>query len=584
MENNRHQTDVIVPVDYSEVAITDCEFNKRLKHIQEFYLSIPTNDAFYEMRKKAGVDTRDGKSLVYGMSWFEEGGIVLGQWLQAFCRFYIATGDTRFLQRVREYVAAFQEVQKIIPDCYICGTTYMAEKVFHGLMDAIEMCGLEDAYPVLKSLYDNFREIPAIKYAKCRLGDNGGSPDETYREIEWYIFSESAYRFADMAREKGESEQYIAELEAFARKFEYDEFWNLILEEKNIFDYAPKAGQNTDFFHAFSHLNSFNSAMYIYWRTGEEKYLEMTKKFNCFLTETQTVATGGFGTILEWLLPKDRMIDALLHCHATFENQCNTYATLRQNRFLSMATGDIRYGNLSELLYYNSFLASIETDEQGHAFYYADYCADGGKKGLHTTSWTCCSGTRPLAAMEVMQNIYYRGKDGSLYINLFIPSEISCKSCRVSLEGDYVKDGKVSIFVKPNEKSDEKQILHIRKPAYLREEQTVVIKGAAYIEKDGQYQIEADLDAQKQIDIIFPRELYAKDATDTDGGVRAFMVGPLVLAAEGLEKTEVPKVEDFRLVGENIFQAGNNKFKPFMDYIKDEEYRMYFELKKEEMS
>ena len=66
-------------VDYGEITVKDPELLERLHVIGEFYLSIPTNDAFYEMRKKAGLDTYDGKSLVYGRSWFEEGGIVLGQ-------------------------------------------------------------------------------------------------------------------------------------------------------------------------------------------------------------------------------------------------------------------------------------------------------------------------------------------------------------------------------------------------------------------------------------------------------------------------------------------------------------------------
>ncbi|MEE1314405.1 MAG: glycoside hydrolase family 127 protein [Faecalimonas sp.] len=228
--------------------------------------------------------------------------------------------------------------------------------LWYGEKTAMDMTYLlEYPDPVLKVMYDSFREIPAIRDAKCRLGDNGGSKDETFREIEWYIFSEAAYRFADLAKEQGEPDGYLEELEAFAKKFEYDEFWNIFLEDKNLFDYTPQAGQNTDFFHAYSHLNSFHSAMYIYWRTGDEKYLEMTKKFWEFMNGTQKVATGGYGTILEWLLPKDRMIDALQHCHATFENQCNTYATVRLNRTLSLVTGSLRYGSWSELLYYNSF-------------------------------------------------------------------------------------------------------------------------------------------------------------------------------------------------------------------------------------
>lgn len=581
MRKDRIENNSLIPVEYSEVNILDKELMERLKIIGEFYLSIPTEDAFYEMRKKANIDTRGGKSLIYGRSWFEEGGIVLGQWLQAFCRFYIATKDERFLKRAREYVDALSEVQRVVPDCYICGTTYMAEKVFHGLMDAVELCEISSAYDVCKALMDNFREIPAIKHAKCRLGDNGGSKDETFREIEWYTIPEAIYRFADMAITRNEPQDYISVLEKFAEKFEYDEFWNIFLEERNVFDYAPKAGQNTDFFHAYSHLNSFNSAAYIYKRTGKEKYLEMSKKFHAFLTETQTVATGGFGTILEWLLPKDRIIDALQHCHCTFENQCNTYAAFRLDRFLSVETGNLKYGNLSELLYYNSFLASLETDSQGHAFYYSDYCADGGKKYLNPISWTCCSGTRPLAAMEVLKNIYFRGKEDSLYINLFIPSKIECERAFVSLEGNYINDGTVIIKVEPKKVVPEKQILYVRKPSYIKNREEVIISGQTYMETETQYCFEVECTGKHEIRIQFPRTVYEKDIADEDAGVRAFLVGPLVLAAIGHEKTDTPESQDFALQPDGTYAAGANVFKPYKDYAEGEKYRMYFEIKEE---
>ena len=568
-------------LDYGEVTVKDPELLERLHVIGEFYLSIPTNDAFYEMRKKAGLDTYDGKSLVYGRSWFEEGGIVLGQWLQAFCRFFAATGDKRFLQRVTEYVEALAEVQKTVPDCYICGTAYMAEKVFHGLMDAVELCGISEAYYVCKALFDNFREIPAIKNAKCRLGDNGGSKDETYREIEWYTLSEAVYRFADMAKEKMESKEYIEELETFGKKFEYDEFWNIFLEGRNLFDFSPKAGQNTDFFHAYSHLNSFNSAAYLYKRTGDGKYLEAAEKFQKFMTETQMVATGGFGTILEWLLPKDRMIDALEHCHCTFENQCNTYATLRLNRFLSTETGNLQYGNQSERLYYNSFLASLETDEEGHAFYYSDYCADGGKKKLNPISWTCCSGTRPLAAMEILKNIYFRGGEDSLYINLFIPSEIECRQATVSIEGNYIQDGNMTIKVSPKQGEGIKQKIYVRKPFYVMGSNTVLISGASYTEDENQYTFDLSGEEVQEIHIRFPKPVYAEDIVEADMGVRAFLAGPLVLAAKGHEHTETPEAAELRLSENGTYIAGADVFKPYKDYAKDEEYRMYFKLKEE---
>lgn len=572
---NQKVFDPLIAVRYGEVEVSDTALLSRLNTIGEFYLSIPTVDAFFEMRMKAGLDTCGGKSLVYGRSWFEEGGIVLGQWLQAFCRFYDYTGDVRYRNRVREYVDAFAQVQKVIPSCFICETAYMAEKVFHGLLDAYEICGFADAYDVCKALMDNFRQIPEITNAACRLGDNGAR-DETFREIEWYTLSEAVYRFADMAIDRSEPEEYIAQIEAFAKKFEYDRFWNIFLEEKNLFDYSPEAGVNSEYFHAYSHVNSFNSAAYLYYRTGDRKYLEAAKKFSAFMTDTQVIATGGYGTILEWLLPKDRIVDALLHCHCTFENQCNTYATLRQNRFLTVATGNIAYGNTSELLYYNSFLASLETDPEGHAYYYSDYCADGGKKWLNPISWTCCSGTRPLAAMELLRNIYFRGRDDSLYINLLIASQIECKEAIICVEGDFTTDGKMTVRYRPKSGAKEGQTVHIRKPTYLTADP--VISGKTVTLQDGMYHITFDAAGEQAVTLEFELPVYEKDISDGTQGVRAFLHGPLVLAAKGIAKKPTVTAKDLMAVGDGTFRVGDELFKPFKDYEQDEAYRMHFEL------
>ena len=576
--SNRSTYDPLITVDYEEVTVRDPELLKRLRDIGEFYLSISVDDAFYEMRKAAGLDTKNGKSLINGKSWFKYGGIVLGQWLQAFCRFYRATGDERFRQLASDYVGALLQVQKRIPDCCICNTAYMAEKLFHGLMDACELCGIAEAYPLCRTLMDMFRQIPAIANAQCRLGDNG-SQDETFREIEWYTLSEALYRFADMAIDHGEPEDYVASIERFAKKFEYKEFWDIFLKGENLFEYSPKAGVNTEYFHAYSHVNSFNSAAYLYHRTGDEKYLTAAKRFKAFMDKTQVVATGGYGTMLEWLLPQNRIVDALLHCHCTFENQCNTYASLRLNRFLTAATGDIRYGHGSELLYYNSFLASLETDKTGHTYYYSDYCADGGSKWLNTISWTCCTGTRPLVATELLKNIYFRGRDGSLYVNLFIASQIECENAVVTVSGNYIKDGSVAVLCTPKAGAAAGQTVHIRKPDYIKV--PPVITGVAYMQDERQYHLFFEPGTEQTAYLRFSLPVYEKDIMDKTLGARAFLHGPLVLAAEGIERRPTPSARELTAADCGCFTARGERFRPFMDYTQNEEYRMHFVLEEE---
>ena len=582
--NNKPESnpnDVAASLSYNDVLLTDSVLKSKLRTIGEYYLSIPTADVFFEMRKHAGLDTGAGKSIVRGRSWFGVGGIVLGQWMQAFARFFRATQDERYRQRCAEYVGQLQEVSAVSPDCYICRTAYQAEKIFHGLMDAAEYCGIEDAFSLCGRLLDHFRSIPAIRRAKCRIGDNGGSKDETSCEIEWYTLSEALYRFADMAGRRGAKRDYVEELLRFARKFEYEAYWKIFAGGENMFDYSPVAGQNTAYFHAYSHLNSFNSAMYLYRKTGEKRYLESAERFMRFIRDTQTLVTGGYGALNEWLMPTTGIIYALRNNHTNFENQCNSYACFRLNNALTVATGKLEYGDLTELLYYNSFLASPETDKDGHVYYYADYCVDGGKKCLHPISWTCCSGTRPLAALEVLRNIYFTGKDGEILVNLYIGSSYCGRCATIEQRGEYPVGDMTFRIIPHAGHRGERQVVRLRKPAWLAG--AAEFTGADASEEADAYTVELTLDKEREFSVRFPMRVDALDIRSCGEGVRAFRYGPLALAAEGenLGK-EAPAAADFKRTGAAEFTAEGLTFRSFAAYELDEAYTMYFNIGEEQ--
>ena len=563
---------------YDSVVVGDCPLKEELSKIGEFYLAIRVNDAFYEMRKKAGVDVRDGKTLAAGESWFYEGGIVLGQWLQAYSRLYAMTGDERYRLRVTEYVDAFAEVAAVQPDCVICVNTYAAEKIFDGLMDAQLYCGCSKAYSVCRGLVNQFMNRPDIQNARLRLGDNGGSPDETACEIEWYTVSKSLYRFLESAENAGEEEEYIRKIQTFAEKFRYFRFWDIFKEGRDVFRYSPTAGQNTAYFHAYSHLNSFNSAAYIYECTGDRYYLDAALGFNCFLRNSQLLVTGGFGAYLEWFMPQTGIIYALRYHHNNFETQCNSYASFCFDAFLTRATGRLEYGDLTELLIYNAILASLPTDESGHAFYYSDYSVQGGEKQLHPATWTCCSGTRPLALLEIVRNIYFTDEKGAIYVNLFFNSQVTHDGVTVTQQTQFPESEQVKFKVTADKKRE--IVLYIRKPSYLTGKASFEGDGQIKAtELDGQYRVELTCDGTCEFTLTLPMAVKEYDIAECGEGVRAYRYGPIALAAEGIPA--MPALTGAELVRDGLglrFKCGGMTFRPFSEYRKGEKYKMYFEL------
>jgi len=83
---------------------------------------------------------------------------------------------------------------------------------------------------------------------------------------------------------------------------------------------------------------------------------------------------------------------------------------------------------------YNHILAS-QNHSTGMVTYFVSLRM-GGKKEYSDefNSFTCCVGTGMENHVKYGENIYYRGKDGSLYVNLFIPSVLNWEEKNISVK------------------------------------------------------------------------------------------------------------------------------------------------------
>ena len=102
------------------------------------------------------------------------------------------------------------------------------------------------------------------------------------------------------------------------------------------------------------------------------------------------------------------------------------------SRYLMQFTGDARYGDWIERLFYNGVGAALPLQAQVRNFYYADYRVGGGMKVYNWDTCTCCSGTFGQNVAEYANLIYFRGQ-GALHVNLFVPSKST--GCRRTRRG-----------------------------------------------------------------------------------------------------------------------------------------------------
>src|SRR6185503_1987812 len=100
------------------------------------------------------------------------------------------------------------------------------------------------------------------------------------------------------------------------------------------------------------------------------------------------------------------------------------WAAFKLSRYLMQFTGEVRYGDWAERILYNGIGAALPVTAEGKNFYYSDYRVDGGLKVYNWEAWTCCSGTY-IQAVTDYHNIIYFKDAASLYVNLFVPSEVT---------------------------------------------------------------------------------------------------------------------------------------------------------------
>ncbi len=157
--------------------------------------------------------------------------------------------------------------------------------------------------------------------------------------------------------------------------------------------------------------------------TGDAKYLQMLKNAFDFLQNTQCYATGGYGPV-ERIMPANGNLGKALETQQnTCEAPCCSWAAFKMARYLMTFTGEARYGDWIERLLYNGIGAALPITDNGKNFYYSDYRVAGGAKTYARSTYTCCSGTYIQAVTEYNNLVYFKDA-GSIYVNLYLPSEV----------------------------------------------------------------------------------------------------------------------------------------------------------------
>ncbi len=451
---------------------------------------------------------------------------------------------------------------------------YAFDKLACGLVDMHLYAGHPDAVPLLEKVTAYARGSLAREPKTVTPSHNTqyyGLPQE------WYTLSENQYRAYQAT---GNSM-----FKDFGDVWLYPQYWNKFANTSRA-----TGAQGV---HAYSHVNTLSGAAMAYAVSGDPAYLQIIRNFHQFMQDTQCYATGGYGPNERFMTPDGSLGKALETRSDTFETLCGSWAGFKLSRYLMQFTGDAHYGDWIERLLYNGCGAAVPLRPGGRNFYYSDYRIGGRLKVDYWENFTCCSGTY-IQNMADYHNLIYYKDAAALYVNLYVPSEVTWGDIKVTQETSYPETETASLTIHTARTA--KFALKLRVPAWSRDMSLIVNGKAAGVPcRPGEWaSIEREWTMGDRVGVTIPLDLRYQAVDRWHPRRVAIVRGPVVFTLDYNYHDpafELPKDEGSL----NQWLAADDspahyrvkrpdgrpvrlKLRPFYEQAEEFPYLMYFDL------
>jgi DUF1680 family protein len=493
-----------------------------------YMLNLSADKLLSRFYKNSGLQPKDS---AYG-GWESEGlsGHTLGHYLSACAMMYASTGNMRFKQRadyIVDELAKCQAARKIgyvgaIPneDSIFYKVQrgeiksggfdlnggwspwYTVHKVMAGLVDAYLYCDNNKALDVVKKMADwtgaivnPLTDDQRQKMLKCEYGGMNDVLANIYAITGEKKYLDLSYKF-------------------------YDDFVMQPLAEGKP---DPLAGK-----HSNTNIPKAIGSARQYELTSSKSDATIAERSWDILANHHAYVTGGNGNY-EYLGEPDKLNNAL--SDNTTESCC-AYNMLKLTGRLFTWQPSARLGDYFERTLFNDILASQNPNNA--MMLYFEPLRMGGKKYYSDSfnTFTCCVGSGMENHTKYTEDIYFEGADGSLYVNLFIPSTLNWKEKNITVTQttSYPESNTISIVIS-TKKSIAFPVL-IRYPWWTKEAATIKINGKVIQAKkneQGFIVVNQKWNNNDKIEVAFDMSLYTESMPDNKDRV-ALLYGPLVLA------------------------------------------------------
>ena len=513
--------------DLKDIRLLDSPFKQNMERESKWIMSLGTDRLLHSFRTSAGVyaGLEGGYSTVKKLGGWESldcdlRGHSTGHILSALSYLYASTGDKAYkmksdslvngLGEVQDvllkngyngYLSAFPEnlINRNIAGQCVWAPWYTLHKIYAGLIDQYLYCDNEQALDIV---------VKAARWAYDKLMPLSEEQRKVMLRNEFGGVNEAFYNL--YAITGNPDHKKLAE-------FFYD---------ADVLDPLACKEDNLSNKHANTFIPKVIGEARNYEITADERSKEIALFFWERVINHQTYCTGG-NSQKEKFIPSDSISKYLT---GYTQESCNTYNMLKLTRHLFCWDANPKYADYYETALYNHILGQ-QDPESGMVAYFLPLLS-GAHKVYSTPehSFWCCVGTGFENHAKYGEAIYYRA-DNALYVNLFIPSELTWeeKGLKVRQETNFPQDGKINMNI--GAEKPVKLAIKIRYPAWTQNVE-VKINGKKISVKQSPSSyivVERTWNNGDKIEINYPMSLQVAETNDNPD-VFAVKYGPIVLA------------------------------------------------------
>lgn len=517
----------VEPFSVNDVKLTQSDF----KHAEDmdirYLLGIDPDRLLAPYLKEAGLTP---KAQNY-TNWENTGldGHIGGHYLSALSYMYASTGNAEIKGRLDYFISELKRCADANGNGYISGVPdgkkkwkeisegnirassfglndgwvplYNIHKIFAGLRDAYLLTGNKDAKQMFINLtawmYDLTKGLSDDQLQRMLDSEHGGL-NET---------------FADAAAISGD-ERFMQ----LAKRFSH----------KKVLDPLLRGEDRLTGMHANTQIPKVIGYKRIADIEGNDQWDKAAQFFWKTVVDNRSITIGG-NSVREHFHPADDFSSMLTSEQGP--ETCNTYNMLRLTKMLYETSADTHYMDYYERALYNHILSTVNPIQGGFVYFTPMRSGHYRVYSQPQTSFWCCVGSGMENHARYGEMIYSHGGADNLYVNLFIPSELTWGKTLITQTNRFPAEEATTITVNPKKPAE--FTIRVRIPEWTdasKMQPTVNGQSVEAKAEGGYLAISRKWAKGDKLHVQLPMSLRAVSLPDKSDNY-SFMYGPIVLAS-----------------------------------------------------